>query len=66
MTDRILQFFAWTHLPPHLAHVSKPFQALAEEIADTLPDNPERAVCLRKLLEAKDAAVRARVYEEPV
>jgi hypothetical protein len=65
MTDRILQFFAWNHLPEHLAYVSKRFQELAEDIVDTLPPNPERTVCLRKLLEAKDSAVRARIYQDP-
>lgn len=29
------------------------------ELVNTLPRNPERTVALRKLLEAKDAAVRA-------
>jgi hypothetical protein len=66
VTDRILQFFAWAHLPPHLAQVSKPFQALAEAIIADLPQNPERTVCLRKVLEAKDAAIRARLYQEPL
>jgi hypothetical protein len=28
---------------------------------ETLPRNPERTVALRKLLEAKDAAVRAAI-----
>ncbi|RBP03797.1 hypothetical protein DFR50_14245 [Roseiarcus fermentans] len=60
--DPILQFFAWSHLPPHLKAVSKPFGDLATSIAETLPDNPERNVALRKLLEAKDAAVRARLF----
>ena len=32
---------------------------LAGRIVETLPRNPERTVALRKLLEAKDAAVRA-------
>jgi len=57
----IMQFFDWAHLPPHLQEVSKPFAALAEMIVETLPSNAERSVALRKLLEAKDAAVRARV-----
>jgi hypothetical protein len=29
-----------------------------------LPRNPERTVALRKLLEAKDAAVRAQLFKE--
>ena len=59
--DHIEQFFAWQHLPPHLQEVSKPFGQLAFTILETLPRNPERTVALRKLLEAKDAAVRAVV-----
>lgn len=63
--DRLLQFFAYAHLPPHLQEHSKPFADLAQHIVDTLPANPERTVALRKLLEAKDCAVRARLYVEP-
>jgi len=58
----MLPFFAYAHLPPHLQVVSKPFGDLARTIVDTLPANPERTVALRKLLEAKDCAVRALVY----
>jgi hypothetical protein len=57
--EHIAQFFAFAHLPPHLQEVSRPFGELAERIIATLPRNPERTVALRKLLEAKDAAVRA-------
>ena len=64
MTEPILQFFTYKHLPPHLQHVSEWFHDLAEDITTHLPRNPERTVCLRKLLEAKDAAVRAKLYEE--
>lgn len=61
--DRMMQFFAHGHLPPHLAQVSAPFCLLAEQIVATLPSNPERTVALRKLLEAKDCAVRALLYK---
>ena len=61
--DRMLQFFAYEHLPPHLAEISKPFGLLARQIVDTLPSNSERTVALRKLLEAKDCAVRAVLYK---
>ena len=67
MTDKkehILQFFAYEHLPPHLQTVSKPFGDLARTMVNDLPRNPERTVALRKLLEAKDAAVRALVAKE--
>lgn len=57
--EHILQFFAYEHLPPHLQAVSMPFADLAAAVVDGLPRNPERTVALRKLLEAKDAAVRA-------
>jgi hypothetical protein len=63
MTDRMLQFFKYTHLPAHLQAASKPFCDLAEHIVATVPSNPERTVALRKLLEAKDCAVRALIYE---
>lgn len=60
-TEHILQFFSTTHLREDLAAVAGPFAQLAELVASTLPRNPERNVALRKLLEAKDAAVRARL-----
>ncbi len=65
--EPILQFFHYAHLPPHLQAVSKPFCDLAFAIAGEgdgtpLPRNAERTVALRKLLEAKDAAVRASLF----
>ena len=67
MTEHILQFFAYEHLPPNLQAVSKPFCELALQIASDPPDgtlpivgaesmfplprNPERTVALRKLPE---------------
>lgn len=64
MNEHIIQFFAYEHLPPHLQAVSKPFGDLARSLVDTLPRNPERTVALRKLLEAKDAAVRALLAKD--
>lgn len=55
----LLRYFAFAHLPEHLQGVSRPFGELAEHLADTLPSGPETTVALRKLLESKDAAVRA-------
>lgn len=55
----ILTYFAYDHLPPELADVSAPFGDLAEALVENLPDSAERSACLRKLLEAKDCAVRA-------
>lgn len=68
--DHIIQFFAYEHLPPHLQRISKPFCDLARNIVaedqnvSALPRNPERTVCLRKLLEAKDAAVRCALAKD--
>ncbi len=62
-TDYMLQFFAWQHLPAKLQDVSRPFGELAHHIVAVLPRNPERTVARRKLLEAKDAAVRAVIAD---
>lgn len=61
--EPLLQFFAYDHLPVHLRDVSRPFGELAALIVQTLPRNPERTTALRKLLEAKDCAVRAVLFE---
>lgn len=61
--EPLLQFFAYLHLPDALREVSQPFAELAHGIVAMLPRNPERTVALRKLLEAKDCAVRARLYK---
>jgi len=61
--DYLLQFFAYDHLPERLQKVSEPFSVLANLIIDTVPSNPERTVALRKLLEAKDCAVRAVLFK---
>lgn len=55
----ILQFFQYAHLPEDLRKISAPFGTLAWKMARTLPRNAETSTALRKLLEAKDAAVRA-------
>jgi hypothetical protein len=57
-TVHILQFFDYRHLPERLQEVSRPFCELAQSVA-LGPANAETVVALRKLLEAKDAAVRA-------
>jgi len=62
--DRMLQFFNYEHLPPHLQEVSKPFCELARNIVAIIPSNPERTAGLRKLLEAKDCIVRANIYKD--
>ena len=56
----ILCFFEFEHLPKALQNVSEPFSILAHGLAEMETEHPaELATALRKLLEAKDAAVRA-------
>lgn len=57
-TEHVLKFFKYAHLPPNLQRVAQPFHDLAHQVA-VLAENPEVTVALRKLLEAKDAAVRS-------
>ena len=57
--EHTLRLFGYAHLPPPLQEISKKFHDLAHDVARRAPDNFETTVCLRKLLEAKDAAVRA-------
>ena len=54
-----LRFFKYKHLPDKLQVTSAYFAVVAEEVVNNLPPSEERAMCLRKLLEAKDCAVRA-------
>lgn len=61
--EKMLQFFEYAHLPPHLAAVSAPFGELAKQLAATLPPNAESTVAMRKLLEAKDCAARAVLFK---
>jgi len=53
--------FEYRHLPEHLQRISEPFGQLAESIINEYPHNQETTAALRKLLEAKDCAVRAFV-----
>lgn len=61
--DPILQFFDYQHLPPDLQDVSRVFYNIAEAMRDQLPRNAERTVMFRKLLEAKDCAVRCMLIK---
>lgn len=62
-TEPMMQFFEFAHLPDHLKAVSGDFYGLACTVVATLPRNAERTVALRKLLEAKDCAVRAKLLK---
>ena len=59
--ERMMKWFEFGHLPDHLKEVSARFYDVACQLVATVEPGPERTVSLRKLLEAKDAAVRARL-----
>lgn len=61
MSSPIMKYFEYSHLPAHLQEVSKPLGDLGKVMDDFLPDCAEKSVGLRKLLEAKDCFVRARL-----
>lgn len=65
-TTQVLRFFDYEHLNGSARGVSQEFSALAWEMARILPEDPETTVALRKLLEAKDAAVRAALVGEGI
>lgn len=60
----LMQFFEYKHLPEKLQAASKPFYELAHSISVALPNNIESTTALRKLLEAKDCAVRALIFKD--
>jgi len=63
--EPLLQFFEYKHLPPRLQMISAPFHDMAHNLCNTIERNPERTMALRKLIEAKDCAVRAAIYKDP-
>lgn len=58
----MLKWFAFDHLPEPLRGMSHQFHSMAQRLCEDLVPGPERTVALRHLLEAKDAAVRARLH----
>jgi len=60
-----MKFFEYHHLPQHLQDVSKPICDLALEIERELAPGEEKIAGLRKLLEAKDCFVRAKLEQTP-
>lgn len=58
----IIQHFNYKHLPVALQDISQPFHDLAHWMVDHEDLNGEELdMALRKLLEAKDCAVRSRL-----
>jgi len=60
--ERMLKWFRWEHLADDsLREMAYAFQSVAYTVVSQIEKGPERTVALRKLLEAKDAAIRALV-----
>jgi hypothetical protein len=61
----LIRWFEYGHLPEDLWPICQGFAELVFATVDRLPDGPELTACLRKLLEAKDCAVRAAIAARP-
>ena len=61
MASPIMKYFAYEHLPATLQQVSASIGVLAQQMDESLPDGAEKSAGLRKLLEAKDCFVRAKL-----
>jgi hypothetical protein len=61
MSSTTIKYFSYSRLPIALQEVSKPLSELAQLMEDTLPDGAEKSAGMRKLLEAKDCFVRAKL-----
>lgn len=61
MPTNVDKYFEYQHLKEDLQQVSKPICELAKLIEELLPDGAEKSAGMRKLLEAKDCFVRAKL-----
>lgn len=61
MASPVMKYFEFAHLPEHLQSISGDVYDLACKMEAVLPDGPEKSAGLRKLLEAKDCFVRAKI-----
>lgn len=56
---RLMKWFSFSHLPEELRPISSKFNELASWMLSEIPESAEAYVAMRKLLEVKDAAIRA-------
>lgn len=66
MPSTTIKYFKWAHLRPDLQEVSKLIGEVAVKLEAMLPDSAEKSAGMRKLLEAKDCFVRAKLDMEEV
>lgn len=62
MKNFLKPFFEYDHLPSDKQEIGKLFAEIVEKLEDKLEKNPETSTCFRKLLEAKDCAVRSTFF----
>lgn len=60
-SDHFIDLFSYEHLPENLKTVSKLLGDVAFKLMESLPEGPEKTAGLRKLMEAKDCFVRAKM-----
>lgn len=60
-----LRWFEFDHLPEDLQEIARPIAELADVLYEAVGSSPEKSTGLRKLLEAKDSFVRARIADRP-
>lgn len=63
--EPLLHWFNHDDLPDPQREVAAIFDVAAHELVEATHANPDRTIALRKLLEARDAAIRARVAPAP-
>lgn len=61
--NRLMKFFKYEHLPEHLQEPSRACALLAKQMDEELVESAEKTAGLRKLLEAKDCFVRAKLEQ---
>lgn len=59
----VMQFFRVDHLPEAIQPIVAIMAAVGLLLCEQLPDNLEKQVALRRLMETKEAAVRAMLYQ---
>lgn len=59
--NRMMRWFEFGHLPEDLTAVSALIAATAKTLDGQLPETAEKTAGMRKLLEAKDCFVRAKI-----
>ena len=61
MPSTTIKYFTYAHLKPELQEIATLLTAVAIQMEEILPDGSEKSAGMRKLLEAKDCFVRARL-----